>query len=36
MENYTLGAQPQNLTGQSTRLGTPIAIAITGNVLTVS
>jgi hypothetical protein len=35
MENYTLGAQPQNQTVQTTRLGTPIAIAITGNVLTV-
>jgi heme/copper-type cytochrome/quinol oxidase subunit 2 len=35
MENYTVGAQQQNQPIQPTRLGTPIAIAITGNVLTV-
>jgi hypothetical protein len=37
MENYTVDAQQQNQTAQSTRLGAPVAIVpgVTGNVLTV-
>jgi uncharacterized SAM-binding protein YcdF (DUF218 family) len=37
IENYTVDAQQQNQTAQSTRLGAPVAIVpgVTGNVLTV-
>jgi hypothetical protein len=35
IEDNTVRAQQQSQTAQPTRLGTPIAIAITGNVLTV-